>query len=101
MKVYLFWKSKLISNFDYKDRIELFKLGRDLIDDALRRGHPLKYQKAIYHSLLDNIAYRKINKKPIWNSDHQGGLGCMMALIVLKDIEEIDDPTCGLFYPPE
>tara|TARA_R100001015_G_C4622256_1_gene179648 strand:+ start:467 stop:796 length:330 start_codon:yes stop_codon:yes gene_type:complete len=99
-RVYCFWESILISKFDYQDKNELFKVGKDLIEQALRTGHSLSHQKKIYRGMLDSLSFRKKNKRAIWNSDHQLGIGAMMALIIMKDIPLEDDPTCGLYFPP-
>lgn len=99
-RVYLFWDGILISKFDYKDKKELFDVGKKLLEQGLRGNQPLSKQRYIYRAHLNSISVRKKDRKPVWNSDHQLGLGAMMALIIMKDIEELDDPECGLFYPP-
>jgi hypothetical protein len=50
--------------------------------------------------MLDNLHNRKINKSPIWRSDHNIGVNCILALIVLKQVD-IDNDLEGLYFPPK
>ena len=99
-KVCLFWDDILISKFDYEDKKELFDVGKKLLEQGLRSNHSLTYQRYVYRTHLSSVSSRKKDKKPIWNSDHQLALGAMTALVIMRDIEELDDPSCGLFFPP-
>jgi len=99
-EVFTFWNCLLLSKFNYEDKTQLYNLGRKLLEQGLRQGESLTKQRSIYRMVLQSIFDRKVDDKPIWRSDHEFGLGCMMALIIMKDIPEIDDPTCGLYYPP-
>lgn len=100
MRVYLFWDGLMISKFDYQVKEELFDVGKKILLQGLRDNTSLTQQKDIYRTILTSIANRKRDNKSIWGSDHQLGLGAMMGLIIMKEIEELDDPNFGLFYPP-
>ena len=98
--VYIFWKGLLISKFKYNTEKELLQIGRDFVEDSLRRGEPLKKQIKVYRFMLDNLYNRKYNKSPIWRSDHNIGVNCLLALIALKQIEK-DNEREGLYFPPK
>lgn len=101
MWVYVFWKSKYISKFKYNNKDELLHIGKDFVENNLRHGKNLKLQISIYRRFLDIIYSRKINKQPIRRSDHNLALHSILGLIRLKNIEQEDDPNCGLFFPPK
>ena len=100
-RVFLYWDGLLISKFDYNNKDELFSVGKKLLEQGLRQNQSFSKQRYIYRAHLNSVSNRKRDKQPIWNGDHQLGLGAMMALVIMKDIEELDDPVCGLFYPPK
>jgi len=98
--VYIFWKGLLISKFKYNTKKELLQVGRDFVEDSLRKGEPLKKQIQVYRFMLDSLYNRKINKSAIWRSDHNIGVNCILALITLKQVD-IDSDLEGLYFPPK
>lgn len=97
--IYIFWDGLYISKFHKIKKKELYDLGYKLIKKGLEEGRSIDTQIEVYRYFLDTIKDRKLKKRPIYRTDHNFGLYCIMALIKLKVIDE-DDDLNGLYYPP-
>lgn len=85
----LYFKGKLISSFPLSNKktIDLyFNQGEELIYKS--KGIPIKVQIKTYLHFCNMIYKRKINKQPIYKSDHIYFLNSLMALLRLKIIED-------------
>jgi hypothetical protein len=98
--IYTFWDGLYISKFHNIDKKELNNLGYNLIKKGLEEGRSIDIQIGVYKHFLDCIKDRKLKRRPIYRSDHNFGLYCIMALIKLKVIDE-DEELNGLYYPPK
>lgn len=97
--IYIFWDGLYISKFHKIKKKELYDLGYNLIKKGLEEGRSIDTQIEVYRHFLDTIKDRKLKRRPIYRTDHNFGLYCIMALIKLKVIDE-DDDLNGLYYPP-
>lgn len=88
----LFYKGKLISNFPLTEKKNLENYlyqGDYLIKKS--KGIPIVCQIQLYKKFCDLMYHRKINKLPIYRSDHELFLSSLMALLRLKKIDNDDN----------
>ena len=99
----LFYKGLLINSFALtkKKTFERYKYqGEHLILESMRENRNIK--QIIYAlTFFCNLIYkRKLNKQPIWKSDHELFLSSFFGLIKLKIIENDDDNGNGYLIMP-
>lgn len=98
----MYYKGLLISSFELSqdkpfDAYEEY--GKSLIEQTLRDGIPLNYQKPVFKIFADEIYSRKKDKKPIWKNDHELMCQTIFAMIKLKMIE--NDELNGYLVCPK
>ena len=95
----LFYKGKLISNFPLTKKRgvdDYLYHGEYLLNEC--KGIPILEQIKNFSRFCCMVYHRKIQNKPIYKTDHQIFLCCLMALLRLKVIDN-DDNNGYLIMP--
>ena len=92
--LYCFWNKEYVNKWNINDINDIenttIKMGNDLIIKLLRQKLSLKKIKIMFIKYLDTITNRKINKQPIYRTDHILFAQTIFALIKLKEYNDED-----------
>ena len=91
--IYLFYENVLLTKYrgplDYIEK-QLKDCGNECIIQGLKQGNKFPEQIKAYHKFLQKIKQRKVDKAGIHKNNHLMVLGCISALIKLKQLDEYD-----------
>jgi len=88
--IYLFYEDVLLST--YKGHTEegtlkqIAELGNECIIQGMKINHKFPKQIKAYHEFLSQMKQRKLDKAGIHRGNHQLILGCISALVKLKQV---------------
>ena len=97
----LYYKGLLISSFPLtkKKTFETYQYqGEYLILKSMRENLKIKHMIFTFTHFCNMIHKRKLNKQPIYKSDHEMFISCLFGLLKLKIIEN-DDLNGYLIMP--
>ena len=90
----LYWKDLFISSFPLseKKKLKLYEYeGTHLITGALKDNVPFNRLHKIFEVFCEGVYKRKLNKQPIYKTDHELFMCSIFGLIKLKKIDFDDN----------
>tara|TARA_R100000935_G_C2698950_1_gene109501 strand:+ start:139 stop:498 length:360 start_codon:yes stop_codon:yes gene_type:complete len=88
--IYLFYEDVLISKYKGTTEKDILKqiaeLGNECIIQGMKVNHKFPEQIKAYHDFLSQMKQRKLDKAGIHRRNHQLILGCISALVKLKQL---------------
>lgn len=90
----LYWKDLFISSFPLSKnkKLKLYEYeGTHLITEALKDDFPFQELPNIFLGFCEGIYKRKLNKQPIYKTDHQLFMCSIFGLLKMKKIDFDDN----------